>query len=928
MGNTQLTAVFQDSKGWLWLGGRNGLYRYDGLSFQAVGLPASFSSAISALFELDGRLWVGFRDGAIGFVLLNSAFASDKDGQNMHIAQLQAWLPEEGLPQKPITAFAADSAGGFWVSTYGEGIYCLKNKRIYQFNAADEGLGSDEIYALACDAKGRVWAATDAGISICSMPKPGKKQVRRLTTEDGLPDEIVTALLADKRGNMWIGMQENGVCHYDVFQNKFDFRTEKWPYSAVLNLATTGNKELWVGTEKDGVLRLDLPTNTTHPLPSAHTLRSARIRALLKDREGLLWLLGDKGALYAANIKFGMLEAPSNNAQAVLIDRQHRVWVGNKDGLSLLKNGEKKSVTTINGVFKPQNVISIWESNVDGNIWAGTFDNGVYVVSPTGKVLKNFSKSNGLSDANVLSIAGDDRRVWLATFGGVMEIDLHTQRITRIEELGNGYVYKVFPDSKGRVWFGTDGKGLIALENNRFRHFTQANGKPLKTIYSIAEDLNGGIWFSTERGGVFCYDGQNFRHFGTEQRLHSLSVTGLATDGNGQLIIAYNDGVDVLNPARSEHVTFCDAAIGAPNVEVNLNALCRDAQGNVWLGTQQGIMRVAAFDESFMDDPQPGIVSVSNFSEPIDFLSKSIFPHHQNYLVFNFTGLWYTAPESVRYRYRLEGFDLDWTVSKDHVASYPNLPPGRYTFRVQTSEHGNFEGVPEATWQFTIEPPLWARWWFILPCIVAASGIFFMFVKNREARLQREERLQREKVESQFAALKSQINPHFLFNNFNTLITIIEENPTMAVAYLEHLSDFYRSIIAYREKDFISLQEEMDLVRNFDFLLKKRYEDGFRLVEHLNGETGLVMPLALQMLVENAVKHNVISATKPLIVEIFSEKGGYVVVRNNVQPKIKPEPSTHFGLHSLVKRYQLLGEKPVLVEKNDAFFIVKIPLKQ
>jgi LytS/YehU family sensor histidine kinase len=131
----------------------------------------------------------------------------------------------------------------------------------------------------------------------------------------------------------------------------------------------------------------------------------------------------------------------------------------------------------------------------------------------------------------------------------------------------------------------------------------------------------------------------------------------------------------------------------------------------------------------------------------------------------------------------------------------------------------------------------------------------------------------------------------------------------------------------YRERDFISLPEEMELVRNFSFLLQKRYETGFQLISSLNGQTGQVMPLALQMLVENAVKHNVISASKPLTVEIFSEKDGYITVRNNIQKKIKPEPSTHFGLQSLINRYQLLGEKPVIVEDDGAFFTVKVPIR-
>ncbi len=179
--------------------------------------------------------------------------------------------------------------------------------------------------------------------------------------------------------------------------------------------------------------------------------------------------------------------------------------------------------------------------------------------------------------------------------------------------------------------------------------------------------------------------------------------------------------MDILNPFRTDHITFCNSRHRAPLAEVNLNAVCRDADGNVWLGTRQKVMRVSAFDEPFLDDPQPGITAVSVFYNPLIFWSINVFSHDQNYFIFNFTGLWYTDPESVRYRYRLEGFDPDWKVSKDHIASYPNLPPGRYTFRVQTSEHGNFENVPEASWSFTIRQPFWTQWWF---CRFVLPGSF------------------------------------------------------------------------------------------------------------------------------------------------------------------------------------------------------------
>ncbi len=939
LGGAKMTVAMQDSHGWLWCGAHKGLFRFDGLTFQSIGLADTFAKAsVTALFESKGLIWAGFSNGAIGHVPIAGNFppalTGDADAEKKYAPHLSLWQIEEGLPKQKITAFAEDKSGGCWFGTYGEGLYVWKNNRLYQFNADDDGLASNDVYALATDTLGRIWAATDAGISLCAMPEMGKKQVQNLGIAEGLPDEIVTALLADKQGNIWAGTQEKGILRFDATTLRPTFQTQNWAFGEVTCLAVFGSRELWVGTGRDGLVRVDIATGEAQPLPVAHALRHIKAYSLCKDREGLLWAVLDKGALYSANVRFGFWQPGFSNIQALLSDRRGRFWAGCQEGLFVGRNAvpaKAYSLERSSGVlnFKkvlPQNVISLWESP-SGEIWAGTFGNGVFVLDQQGRVLRQFSERHGLANGSVLSIGGDGQKVWLATLGGVSAMNTDGGGKLQVQsELGTSYVYKVFADSHGRVWFGTDGKGLALRENGSLRFFTEANGIVLKTVYSIAEDKQGRIWFSTDREGLFCFDNGVFQRFTTKNGLHSQSITGLAADGKGLIVIGYEDGFDLLNPERVNHLMFCDASIGAPNTGVNLNALCQDGLGNVWLGGKEGIVRSAAFDESFVDDPQPGITAVSVLLKSVDFLTSSTFSYSDNYFIFNFAGLWFTNPESVSYRYKLEGFDPDWKVSKDHLASYPSLPPGHYTFRVQTTEHGNFENVPETSWSFVIKSPYWEQWWFIMMCLASGTALILFFVRNREARLKREAQLKRERVESQFEALKSQINPHFLFNSFNTLITIIEENPRVAVEYVEHLSDFYRNIIVYQERDFISLQEEMELVRSFSFLLQKRYEEGFRLVSRLNGQTGQVMPLVLQMLVENAVKHNVITASKPLTVEIFAENDGYVTVRNNIQKKIRPEASTRFGLQSLINRYQLLGERPVVVEDDGAFFTVKVPI--
>jgi LytS/YehU family sensor histidine kinase len=216
----------------------------------------------------------------------------------------------------------------------------------------------------------------------------------------------------------------------------------------------------------------------------------------------------------------------------------------------------------------------------------------------------------------------------------------------------------------------------------------------------------------------------------------------------------------------------------------------------------------------------------------------------------------------------------------------------------------------------------------VLLLLLSVIGLAYLWLQQRDKQKEREALLLREKVESQYEALKSQINPHFLFNSFNTLITIIEENPELGVVYVEKLSDFYRSILQYREQQLIGLEEELRLVHDYIFLLQQRFGEHLQLqVEVDKPARYYVAPLALQMLVENAVKHNVISRSKPLYISVRVE-GNAILVRNNRQAKLTKAPSTGFGLQNIITRYRLLSEQEVQVAQTDHTFEVALPALQ
>src|SRR5690606_29822793 len=213
-----------------------------------------------------------------------------------------------------------------------------------------------------------------------------------------------------------------------------------------------------------------------------------------------------------------------------------------------------------------------------------------------------------------------------------------------------------------------------------------------------------------------------------------------------------------------------------------------DSKGTVYAGGRQQIVAYTPRYARSSIHPRTRITSVHVFGNPIEMAPHSQLRPEQNFISFHYIGLWYTAPGSVKYLYKLEGYDLEWKESRDMIASYSNLRPGTYTFYVKASENNFFLDEPTASYTITILQPFWQRPWFILLALGASGGLLYGFVKNREARSERQASLKREMIESQLATLKAQINPHFLFNSFNTLITIIDENtenPRVAIEYVE-----------------------------------------------------------------------------------------------------------------------------------------------
>ena len=896
--------MIEDLSGFLWVGTFEGLYSFDGVEWEPYSRQDSGKTEeVTALFQAkDSTIWVGYADGKI--------YQIDDN-------KMSPFSPEEGLPVVPITGFQEDNSGNLWFGTYGEGVYYFWNDRLYNVDT-DDGLPAGDIYAVSRDHLGRIWVGTDRGIGICYLDK-GTKKVEILDTERGLPDNIVRAIQpAKETQGMWIGMYDGGVSYYDVEKGRFT--TYAGWESGTTNCILPMGKSVWIGTERNGLIALE---NGLY----RKVADCKKISCITTDREGNIWLADQTEKLRMSVQAIRRIPGLEENILSIHDGSEGNLWYSTEKGLFVF-NRYQQEIKAIwqHSLFR---ITSIYEDRTRNQLWIGTLGEGVWRMDLRTGERQLFQEKNGLVNNHVMSIDGNQSEIWFGTFGGVSRLLLNTsnsgfENFTGRDGLGSDYIYKVLVDSRGRVWFATDGKGVSYWEHEMIRTIDEWADR---TILSISEDHKGTIWASTDDGQIYSYNDQTFRLLKKYDTNASMVPSGLVSNQEGNLVIVYADHVDVYYP-KSEKLTRFDENLGLLPPGEDLNVMDVDSDGHIWIGTRQGINWLDIPSENTIIHPTPRIKDVKIYLEEIGNRDPMHLSADENHLVFEFVGIWYQNPQDVGYEHRLMGYDTTWVKTKDHQAIFANLDPGDYQFELRAVSNLTHNYSPVTVYRFHIQKPFWLTWWFLLLSAAFISALIWKWIKIREERLRKTERLEQEKVRSRFETLQSQINPHFLFNSFNTLVSIIEDDQEVAVEYVEKLSDFFRNILAYRDRQLITLNEELMLFEDFHYLQKKRFGDNFQLQLDIDADLmdRMIPTLTLQLLVENVFKHNVISRSKPLYIYIETKAPGYLTVRNNLQKRKYELPSTKVGLENIAQRYQLLTQQEVKIDITESEFSVHIPL--
>jgi ligand-binding sensor domain-containing protein/signal transduction histidine kinase len=703
---SSVISVIQTRDGYLWLGTLNGLVRFDGNHFTIFdenNTPGLGSDRIVYLFEdSHTNLWIGTDTGTV---------AMAKDGR---ITNFQ--IGGNGHEGRLLYAFE-DSKGIVWFYTADGRISRYQDGKMN----ADPSVISRELVLRA--AKRLIPGQSDSFWRIQNGRVEKWKSNQRERNPGAYPwgiNTIVASACEDRDGNLVVGTLGEGIFWLGTDGNWRHISTEQGLSSAfVLSLCMDGEGNLWVGTDGAGLDRIKKKIFDT---PAEH--RSWVVQSISGDASGGLW-----AAFNAHGVSYWFTNSVQDfgvsrhqSAWTVLVDQQQQVWVGTQDeGLFQFQTNHFQRVPGAENLGSQ--IFALFEDR-EGQLWAGT--------------------TNGLARWN-----GTDWNIYTTPDGLV--------------------VRAIVGDAEGNLWIGTESSGLYFFKGGKFvSYHAETNGLPGNDISCLCLDPDGVLWVGTSGHGLARFYQGKWTRYSTDDGLASNSIDYIIEDGGGYLWIGSNAGLmrlqkKLLNDFAGGTINSISCrtygeADGLPTRECSSGsqpAACRTLDGRLWFPTTKGLVSVNPAE--LKPNRQPPLVMIESVlvegrEQKTNRLGSAwnqsiLVPPGYERLEIHYTGLNFTAPNGVRYTYRLEGHETAWTEAGDtRVAYYSNLSPGHYYFHVSAS---NEDGVPNETGsvlEITVQPQFWQTGWFLAALIVFFLGMVVAVVRY----------LSTQKLHRQLQALKQQ----------------------------------------------------------------------------------------------------------------------------------------------------------------------------
>lgn len=431
---------------------------------------------------------------------------------------------------------------------------------------------------------------------------------------------------------------------------------------------------------------------------------------------------------------------------------------------------------------------------------------------------------------------------------------------------------------ENKLWLTSWSSGLFAGSDSNFVNYNSSNSPISNSLNSLCFDNKGNLIIGSNNGVVYfanpTEDSLNiYKIINESDGLLGNSITWMETDKHNFLWVGTNLGLNRidLNRLGSDHLKIQHYDKSEGYIDPNVNVSTKDKFGNIWLGSEKGLCKVHVRENEFdtINTKAILLLSLEINGKPVENMVKSLLDlgHNENYLHFKFDVINFINPEKDRFRYFLEGVDLDWSGYSDNKqVTYPSLPPGKYILKVEGFNQQTGSQHSALFLHINIAPPFWLTWWFIcfivLTCSLSVVSYFRYKINKTKKEEQKKAEVSKQLAELEMKALLAQMNPHFTFNAINSIQNYILDNDVdSALAYLLDFSKIIRQTLENASKDFIFLAEEIDFLKRYLHLEQMRYDDHFEyklIIDPLiDKDIVLIPPMIIQPYVENAIKHGI-----------------------------------------------------------------------
>lgn len=869
-------SIDTDPDGRLWILASDGVYRYAGSEAEKVVSV----EAPSALFFDENTLAIGTEAGTI---LTANPFTGKVTSQF-------------SLPDSVEVTELLRFGGWFLISTAGSGIYQCGELGEKPRPAKQLNLSDPFVHDMAVVGE-KLFVATDRGVDVFS----GSFEKVASYAEVG-----IASSLAVWNGRVYAGSFNRGLWIIDG--EGVAARVESAP-TEVAGLMTVGNK--LIICHRGGISTL------SEKGVSSLSNRSGVLGMAAYGTRGIGVLYSDADPEFI-DLEFSTFPSVAESDITCLIAVPNTVYYSTADGVFGFDKASGEVVQHFQLPGKP--LVASMESAGE-TLFVGTFNDGVYIIDISEGSFRQVGSDAGLPDDNVLSMSFARDTLWVATLSGLSAIwggAVHPY--INAPGLGSTYIYDV-ASHRGSLFVATDGKGVFRFRQGVFTPVPSPEGElDQTTAYSFAGSGDS-LWCITREKGVFRYRERE----GDFARYGSLESTGFSSFGassQGDLLVLNEEGLTLMSD--STKLVFSRESFGDSWSGSYLQTFGRSGDGEVYFSSGKSIFAFEPLGE--ISPPEVFLHHWNVNFEPANPGETQLGAAEINHS-FALGSSWFADTRNQSFSYKLRGIDAEFKSSRSGEISYPNLPYGSYELLARPGYNGVYYGNPVSLLRFSIAKPFYLQAWFIALAVLGGVLLVVLIVRIRVGQVNKARLSEKRLVETELAVLRNQINPHFLFNSFNTLLNMIETHPDKAGNYLQKLSDFYRRMLDKRSDQVVVLAEELEVLREYVYLQQQRFGKALLVDIRLSAvlQESKIPALTLQLLVENAIKHNVVSGSRPLTIEIF-EEDGFLAVRNRLAPKHKTEPGTGTGLENILSRYRALFNAEARVETTDEFFTVYIPI--